>query len=105
MRAAHRPEQCDECRENCNRSPGVCQQRDRNISASQALRHDAGADHSCRKEHRTHSFGGKAPCKAHELSCVDVLPIESSRACSLMRSSEASGRLVKILMRASSNLK
>ena len=44
---------------------------------------------------RAHGCGGEPSAEAHVGSCARVLAIESSRSCSLLRSIDLRGRLVK----------
>ena len=85
---------------------GIRQQRDRRVSARQPLGHDARADDARPSSNEPRNFANSPALHFKPLRrWRAALPISRRRSCSLARSSERMGRLVKILMRLSSSRK
>ena len=60
MRAGQRSENQNQDREHRAGGDGVAQERERNISAGQPLRHDSGADHRSEQQSRSKRLRNRA---------------------------------------------
>jgi len=107
MRAGQRAEHEDEHAQHGAGRQGVAQQGERAVTAGEALRHDAGADHrgeqECRAQKlRDRPLRRRARHVGSAIRAAPTRPISRSLACNDSRSRPATGSATKISMRLSS---